>query len=125
MSDWTYVGTADFGSDPGVSLGGHTFKEVLAIATVNDYSIYRTDSSTSTVVLNTPASFEFYWIPELGEVQLSQSFEHSYRYNHLLITMLFKPTYVRAFKVRLVSRNGGGTSNYNTASHGSIKVYCR
>lgn len=121
MQNWTYAGRADFGADPGVSLGGYTFNEVLAIATVSDFPIYRTGT---TRVLDS-ASMLFYWVPNLGEVQLAKSYVHYMTYDNLLVTVLFKPTAVRTFKVRVVNRSNGSTTNYNTAAHGYIDVYCR
>lgn len=124
MANWTYVDTANFGEDPGVSLAGFTFNEVLAIATVNDFAIYYTSANTDRKIMNS-TSMEFHWIPNLGQIQLSQSFKHLMYHNHLLITVLFTPTNVRAYKVREVNRNSGATTNYNTAVHGQIDVYCR
>ena len=124
MRNWTYVGTASFGADPGVSLSGFSFNEVLAIATVKDFAIYE----TSTLIdrkLSDSAGIEFHWIPNLGQIQLSQSFKHWMYHNHLMITVLFTPSYVRAYKVREVERADGATLNYNTAAHGQIDVYCR
>lgn len=124
MQDWTYVGTADFGANPGVSLTGYTFNEVLVVATATDFPIYDTFSAQTPLLLNS-ASMEFYWIPELGEVQLAKSFKHKNYYDHLLITVLFNSSSVRTYKVRKVNRSTGATTNYNTAAHGHIDVYCR
>ena len=124
MQNWIYAGRADFGSDPGVSLSGYTFNEVLAIATVTDFPIYRKYGQSTRLMLNS-TSMAFYWIPDIGETQLAQSFRHSIVYDHLLITVLFKPTAVRTYKVRVVNRDTGATTNYNTSAHGYIDVYCR
>lgn len=125
MQDWTYVGTAAFGSDPGVSLAGYSFNEVLAIAKVSDFNVYI--NAGTEVLLSTP-SMAFYWIPELGEAQLAKTYIENRSFNvhdHLLITVLFNSSYVRVYKARVVNHSTGGTTNYNTSAHGSIDVYCR
>lgn len=123
--EWTYVGRADFGADPGVSLTGLTFNEVLAIATVTDFPIYAYNGSTSTPLVSS-TSLSFFWIPNLGEIQLSQSVEHAdSQHNHLLVTMLFKKSAVRTYSVIMVDRSSGTPWGYNTPEHGYIKVYCR
>lgn len=132
MQDWTYVGTAAFGSDPGVSLAGYTFNEVLAVAKIADFNVYfscGTPSSEASILFSTP-SMEFYWIPELGEAQLAKSFIAPRGYNprnhtSILITVLFNSSYVRVYKARVVNPTSGGTTNYNTSAHGSLDIYCR
>ena len=124
MQNWTYVGRANLGADPGVSLSGYTFNEVLAIPTV-DFQVYSTSPYHSDELLLDYTRMAFYWIPELGNVQLARTFRHNLHKNHLLVTVLFTPTGVRTYKVRAVDRDTGGTINYNTSAHGYIDVYCR
>lgn len=131
MQNWTYVGRANFGSDPGVSLSGYEFDEVLVIATVLDFDVYRTvyvEQVATKQLLSSSPSLDFYWIPDLGEVQLARSLSNPADWldlTDLLITVLFTPTHVRTYKVRTVSKRNGSTTNYNTAAHGYIDVYCR
>ena len=124
MDNWTYVGRANFGSNPGVSLSGYVYDEVLAIVHCNDFDIWKGQSGNNPQLLLSNPSFEFYWIPNLGEVQLAQSVRQSAG-SDLLITVLFSSSYVRTYKVRAINRNNGSTTNFNTSSHGYIDVYCR
>ena len=126
MGNWTYVGSADFGSVSGVSLNGHIFDEFLAIATVNNFDIYQTTSTSQQQILNTP-SLEFYWIPNLGEVQLTQSVKQplSSGYANLLITVSFTPTNVRTYTVKSLNLINGSSNDLNTSANGHIDVYCR
>lgn len=124
MDNWTYVGRADFGSNPGVSLVSYTYDEVLAVAHCNDFDIWDGQTGSNPQLLTSTPSLEFYWIPALNEVQLAQSVQQLAGSN-LLITVLFNSTYVRTYKVRAINRSNGSTTNYNTASHGYLDVYCR
>lgn len=125
MQNWTYVGTADFGNGR-VSLSGYTYNEILVIAKVNDFAVYL---SNSTLLLNS-TSMEFYWVPEIGATTIANTFEHytgssSLTKDHLLIGIQFASTYVATDYVRVVNRTTGSTTDYKSASHGHIDVYCR
>lgn len=126
MGNWTYVGSADFGSVSGVSLNGHIFDEVLAIVTVNNFTIYQGTSSSYQQILDTP-SLEFYWIPNLGGVQLSQSVKQPYHsgYANLLVTVSFASTNVRTSTVRSINIVTGESNDLNATPNGHIDVYCR
>lgn len=132
MQNWIYVGTANFGANPGVSLSGLEYDEILVIATLPGFNIYRLVDITTTPptyeVMSTNPSFSFYWIPILGEVQLSQTFTqgvNSSSINDLLITISFSSTNIRTHDVLSIRHNGNYATNINTASHGYIDVYCR
>lgn len=124
MQNWTYVGTADFGTGR-ISLSGYTYNEVLVIAKVNDFAIYQTNS----ILLLNSTSMEFYWTPEIGSATLTETFIHKSASNitkdHLLIGIQFASTYVATDYVRVVNRTTGNTTDYKSASHGYIDVYCR
>lgn len=125
MINWTYVGTASFGDVSGVSLNGYTCDEVLVIASVNDFDVYLTDRDLQPLLSN--PSIGFYWIPNLGVVNLSQSIKDrdTHPQNKLLITISFTPTNVKTNAVLVIDCSDGSTTDYNTASHGHIDVYCR
>ena len=125
MINWTYVGTANFGDASGVSLSGYICDEVLVIASVNDFDIYLNDGDHQPLLSN--PSIEFYWIPNLGVVQLSQSIQDkdTHPQNKLLITISFTPTNVKTNTVLVVDCTDGSTTDYNAAAHGHIDVYCR
>jgi len=125
MQNWTYVGTAAFGSGR-VSLSDYTYNEVLVIAKVSDFAVYSSDTN---LLLNS-TTMEFYWVPEIGATTLANTFEHqtnsSYvTKDHLLIGIQFSPSYVETAYVRVVNRTTGSTTDYKSASHGHIDVYCR
>lgn len=126
MGNWTYVGTANFGSDTGVSLSGHVFDEVLAIVTVNNFTMYQSTAGSYQVVFDNP-SLEFYWIPNLGGVQLSQSVKQPYQsgYANLLVTVSFTSTNVRTSTVRSINIVTGESNDLNATPNGHIDVYCR
>ena len=125
MNNWTYIGTSNFGDASGVSLNDYEYDEVLVIASVNDFDIYLTSGDLQPLLSN--PSIEFYWIPDLGAVQLSQSIkdQDTYPQNKLLITISFGTTNVRTSTVLVIDCSDGSTTDYNAATHGHIDVYCR